>query len=258
MNGDHVEIALGDYVILYNRKKGRKWLVKVDKKVFSTDLGNINLEDLVGKRYGDIIYTSKKFEVKVLKPVSSDYIMYGERPTQIIYPKDIGYIILKLGIRHDSKILEVGTGSGGLTTGFAWILSDKGEITTYEKRKEFLEVARRNVSRIRPECKIRYVNMDFKEADIPSEYFDAAFIDIDSPWLVLDKVHKALKPYGRAGFLLPTYNQVDKLASKINKYFIDVEAVEIFLRNIRMKKGMVRPEFHMVGYTAVVVFGIKS
>ncbi len=250
-------LSLGDYVILYNKKKNRKWLVRIDKRVFSTDLGNIDLEEINGREYGDVIYTSKGYEIKILKPNPIDYIMYGERPTQIIYPKDIGYIILKLGIRHNSKILEVGTGSGGLTTGFAWLLSREGEIVTYEKRKEFLEIAKKNISRINPECKIQYINEDFLNAKVKSSYFDAAFIDIDSPWLILDKVYDALKPSGRAGFLLPTYNQVDKLAGKIGKYFTDVEAVEIFIRNIRMKKGMVRPEFHIIGYTAVVVTGVK-
>jgi len=250
-------IKEGDYVLLYSLTKNRRWFVKVEKRKFSTDLGVVDLAELIGKKYGDTIYTSKKIKLKAVKPSPYDYIMNSERPTQIVYPKDIGYLLLRLGVRPDSKILEVGTGSGGLTTGFAWFLSEEGEIKTYEKRREFMEVARRNVTRIRPKCKITFINEDFMEAKVEEEYYDLAFVDMDSPWKIIEKIYNSLKPSGRAGFLLPTYNQVDKLSAKINKYFIDTEAVEVFIRRIRLKKGMIRPEFQMIGYTAVVVTGIK-
>lgn len=250
-------IEAGDYVLLYSLTRNRRWLVRVEDRKFSTDLGLIDLADLLGKSYGDYIYTSKKIKLKIVNPTPYDYILNSERPTQIVYPKDIGYLILRLGVKPNSKILEVGTGSGGLTTGFAWFLSEEGEIKTYEKRKEFLSVAKKNIMRIKPRCKITFINQDFREAEIEEEYYDLAFVDIDSPWTIIDKVYRGLKPSGRVGFLLPTYNQVDKLSSKINKYFVDVEALEIYVRNIRVKKGMVRPEFHMIGYTAVIVAGIK-
>lgn len=250
-------IEAGDYVLLYSLTKKRKWLVKVEERKFSTDLGLIDLTDLLGKSYGEYIYTSKKAKLKIIDPTPYDFILNSERPTQIVYPKDIGYLILRLGISHDSKILEVGTGSGGLTTGFAWFLSEEGEIKTYERRKEFLTVAKKNILRIKPRCKITFINQDFREVDIEEEYYDLAFADIDSPWTIIDKIYRALRPSGRVGFLLPTYNQVDKLSSKINKYFIDVEAVEIYIRNIRMKKGRVRPEFNIIGFTSVIVTGIK-
>lgn len=251
------KIKEGDYVLLISLTKNRKWLVKVEDRKFSTDLGVVDLAKLIGKNYGEYINTSKNIKLKIVDPAPYEYIMNSERPTQIVYPKDIGYLLLRLGVKPDSKILEVGTGSGGLTTGFAWFLSEEGEIKTFEKRKEFMKVAKRNVMRIKPRCKITFVNQDFTEAQIEQEYYDIAFVDIDSPWTIIDKVYLSLKPYGRAGFLLPTYNQVDKLSARINKYFIDVEAVEVFIRRIRMKKGMIRPEFQMIGYTAVLVTGIK-
>ena len=250
-------IKEGDYALLYSLTKNRRWLVKVEKRKFSTDLGVIDLSELIGKNYGEYIHTSKNVKLKIVEPAPYDYIMNSERPTQIVYPKDIGYLLLRLGVKPDSKILEVGTGSGGLTTGFAWFLSEEGEIKTFEKRREFMEVAKRNVMRIKPRCKITFVNQDFTEAEVEEEYYDLAFVDMDSPWTIIDKVYLSLKPSGRVGFLLPTYNQVDKLSAKIKKYFIDVEAIEVFIRRIRMKKGMIRPEFQMIGYTAVVVTGIK-
>ncbi len=250
-------VNLGDYILLYSLTKNRKWLVKVEERKFSTDLGVVDLKETIGKKYGEYVYTSKNIKLKIVKPAPYDYIMNSERPTQIIYPKDIGYLLLRLGVEPNSKILEVGTGSGGLTTGFAWFLSEEGEIKTYEKRREFMEVAKRNVMRIKPRCKITFLNQDFMEAEVEEEYYDLAFVDMDSPWTIIDKVYRSLKPSGRAGFLLPTYNQVDKLSTKINKYFLDIEAIEVFIRRIRMKKGMIRPEFQMIGYTAVVVTGIK-
>ncbi len=252
------KINTKDYVVLYSLTKKRKWLVQVSDRKFSTDLGVVDLEKLIGKSYGEIITTSKGVKLKILKPTPFEYIMHSERPTQIVYPKDIGYLLIKLGVKSNSKVLEIGTGSGALTTGFAWFLGEEGEIKTFEKRREFMEVAMKNVMRIKPVCKIKFINQDFSDAEVEKEYYDIAFVDMDSPWKILGKVYDSLKPSGRVGILLPTYNQVDKIASKLKKHFLDIEAVEIFLRNIRVKKGMIRPEFQMIGYTAVVITGVKN
>ena len=37
-----------------------------------------------------------------------------------MYPKEIGYLMMKLGIGPGSTVIESGTGSGGLTTALSY------------------------------------------------------------------------------------------------------------------------------------------
>jgi len=250
-------ISEGEYVLLYS-EKGDKWLIKIRKDgVFSTDLGIIQHNDIIEKSFGEYVLTHKNRKIWIIKPSIYDYILKTRRRTQIIYPKDIGYIIMKLGVKPDSKILEIGTGSGALTTGLAWILEKDGLIDTYEKRSEFLDLAKENISRINPKASINFHNEDAIESTFKKEFYDIAFLDIDSPWLIIDKVYEALKPSGRIGILLPTYNQVDKVLPSLEKRFIDIEGAEIFKRELQLKHGKIRPLFRMIGFTAILITGIK-
>ncbi|HEW94299.1 MAG TPA: tRNA methyltransferase, partial [Thermoprotei archaeon] len=125
-------IKEGDYALFFD-ERGKKRLIKIRREGrFQSDLGYIEYKDVIGRYYGERFETSKNRFIWVLKPSLYDFIMKIKRRTQIVYPKDIGYIIVKLGVKHNSKILEIGTGSGALTTAFAWILSKEGLIDTFD------------------------------------------------------------------------------------------------------------------------------
>ena len=252
-------IKNNNYVVLLD-KKNRRWLVRVEEnKMFSTHHGKINLGKLIGRQFGDIIETHIGQVFYIKKPTIYDFIMKSPRKTQIVYPKDIGYIILKLGIRSGMNILEVGTGSGAITTALLWILGNNGLIDTYEKRKDIAEIAIKNIDKIpHADSVIKLHIENIKRSELDREKYDAAIIDIDSPWEIIDKIHCSLKAGAGAAFILPTYNQLDKLVEELEKYFIDIEAVELFYRKIQAKKGRIRPEFRMIGYTAIVVTGMKK
>jgi len=250
-------ILEGSYVIL-SSEKGKKWMVKIIRgEKFSTDIGIIEFDDLLEKDYGDYVFTSMGEKIWIVKPSLYDYILKTKRKTQIVYPKDIGYMIIKLGIEPNSKVLEIGTGSGAFTTSLAWFLSEDGVVDTYEKRGEFIKLAKENVYRIKTRANIRFYNEDVLKAEFKREFYDVAFIDIDSPWLIIDKVYNALKSSGRIGVLLPTYNQVDKLLPSLKDRFIDVEGVEVFKRELQLLRGKIRPVFRMIGFTVVLITGVK-
>ena len=70
-----------------------------------------------------------------------DYTMKIQHGTQIVYPKDIGYIVARAGIGSGQKILEIGTGSGSLTSSVAGIIKPRGHIHTFDVDQNFIKIA---------------------------------------------------------------------------------------------------------------------
>jgi len=70
---------------------------------------------VVGAEYGSAARTSTGQTVYLMKPTIEDFIMRGERRTQIVYPKDMGIIAARINARTGSRILEIGSGLGVLT-----------------------------------------------------------------------------------------------------------------------------------------------
>lgn len=244
-------------VILFLDEK-RKWLVKVKKKAFfHTHKGVINLEELINKNFGESIKSNLGYRFWVLKPTLYDYIMNCKRPTQIIYPKDIGLILLKLGIGPGKKIIEVGTGSGALTMAIANAVKPNGHVYSYEIREEFIKVAMKNLSNagVLDFVTIRHANA--KEGFFEKEV-DALVMDIAEPWEIIPYAYKALKGGCPLASFSPTINQVEKTVISLKEHgFIDIETLECFIREIKVKEGSTRPATTMIGHTGYITFARK-
>ncbi|PCN51219.1 hypothetical protein B6U99_00285 [Candidatus Geothermarchaeota archaeon ex4572_27] len=249
--------SYGDLVVLSDGR-GRRWLITlVEGGELHTHYGVVRHSDIVGRGFGEAVTTHKGERLWLLPPTLEDLIMNVERRTQIVYPKDIGRMIVMSGICSGSRVLEVGTGSGALTTALAYVVRPDGVVDTYEKRREFYELARENLRRYGLERYVNFHNADFAEVEVRENYYDAAFVDIDSPWLVVEKVWRALKGGRMAFFVIPTYTQLDKIAPALGRYFTEVVGFEVSVREILMRPGKIRPPFQMIGYTAVIVAGRK-
>jgi tRNA (adenine57-N1/adenine58-N1)-methyltransferase len=107
-----MSIEEGSYVLLFHNRS-KKWLVKVtSEKKLHTHLGVIDIPSIIGMDYGSSFQTPLGKVIYLVKPTVHDFIMKSERRTQIVYPKDLGYIVVRAGIANGSQILEIGTGSG--------------------------------------------------------------------------------------------------------------------------------------------------
>ena len=244
----------GDPVLIYD-EDGNSWIIFLsDKGVLHTHAGIVKHKEIIGKRYGEKIHTHLGKVLWILRPSIEDFILnYIRRRTQIVYPKDSGFLIVRCGISSGSKVLEVGTGSGALTAVLANIVKPNGFIDTYEKRKEFYELAKSNLSKLGLDEYVYFHNIDFKDAEVPENYYDAAFIDGDSPWDIINKIWYSLKGGHTAAFIIPTYTQLEKLAPHLLGKFIDIKGQEINYRELILIPGRIRPQFQMIGYTAVIV-----
>lgn len=247
----------GDYALLYFDEK-RKWLIKVvNGGMFHTHKGIIKLGELINRRFGEKVESSLKVHFWVLKPTLYDFIMYAERPTQIIYPKDIGLILIKLNVSSGKKIIEAGTGSGALTLALANAVKPSGIVYTYEVEDRFIESAKRNLRRAGLLDYVIIRRKDVKEGFLERNV-DAIVMDISEPWEVIPKAYEALKNGCPLASFSPTINQVEKTVETLRKNgFIDLSTVECLVREIRVETGKTRPFTRMIGHTGYLTFARK-
>jgi tRNA (adenine57-N1/adenine58-N1)-methyltransferase len=236
----------------------KKWLTKVsyDKKLH-THLGIIDVSSTIGMEYGSAIRTTEGKLIFLMEPTVHDFIMKSERKTQIVYPKDFGFIAARTGLKNGSKVVEVGTGSGALSTFMASIVKPDGHVYSFDINSEFMTIAKKNLEK---SGMLKYVTIhehdphhgiDIRDADVVT-------VDLGDPWTVVEQVYSALKGSGAFVAICPTMNQAEKTTTELKKSgYADIECVELMSRYIEAREGMTRPSMRMIGHTAYLVFARK-
>ena len=223
-------------------------------KILETHRGILYHDDLIGKEWGSQVLSHIGNPFFLLQPSLADLITSTRRTTQILYPKDIGYILVTMGIGPGLHVLEAGTGSGAMTTALAYAVGPQGHITTYEMRSDMLNLAKKNLTRLGYQDRVT-----FKLADI-AEGFDetnvmALFMDVPTPEMYLDHVCNALTPGGFFGCIIPTTNQLIRLVSAFRQNnFAFIEICELSLRYYKPVPQRIRPADRMVAHTGYLVF----
>ncbi len=244
-------------LVLFCTEEGRSYLVEVGKRNFQTHRDSFALEELIGKPFGTVITGKRGERAFVLRPTVYDFLMKLRRVTQIIYPKDIGYILLRLDVGPGKTVLECGTGSGSLLIAFAHAVGESGRVITYEKEERFQKVARENLSRFGLAERVIFKG-EAQESFEEEEEADAVFLDLKTPWDLLPAAWKALKGGAPLGVLLPTANQVSETLKALEKLpFAGTEVLEILIRFYKTNPERFRPEDRMVGHTAYLLFTRK-
>ncbi|MFQ5710459.1 MAG: tRNA (adenine-N1)-methyltransferase [Candidatus Geothermarchaeales archaeon] len=249
-------VRAGDTVLVID-EKGKKWMVRVESdKRLGTHRGEVDLEGLIGLRYGSSIKTHMGEKLWVLRPTVEDFMMKARRPTQIVYPKDLGFLIVRSGVRSGCRVAEAGTGSGVLTALLAWMVQPDGHVFSYDVREEFIRIAEKNLRRM---GLIKYVVFKVKNVveGIDERNLDAVYLDFDQPWKAVECAHEALRGGGTLSIITPTYNQAERVVSALNGRFINIETIEVLLRKILVRPGKTRPASRMIGYTALLTTGRK-
>ncbi len=244
----------GDTVLLYF-DDNRKFVVKIKRDGrLDSDRGYIVFSDVIGKPYGSFVETNLGFRAYILKPLLVDFIEKFRRITQIIYPKDLSYIVFISGITPGSIVVEAGTGSGVLTATLANFVRPDGKVYTYEVRKEFLEVARRNVELAGLGDYVVFKNRDVRDG-IEEKNVDAVFYDLPTPWSLIDVAYEALKPTGSLTIFVPTIEQLSKTIAKLREHggFINIKAFDTLVRSYKTIPGEIRPNTWAVIHTGYII-----
>jgi len=253
-----MEIEDGAYVLFFYHAS-KNWLTRIEKnKKLHTHIGIIDFDSILGLEYGSSVITSKQKKVYLMLPTIFDFVMKSDRKTQIVYPKDLGYIAIRTGLKSGCNVLEIGTGSASLTTFFASLVGPSGHVFTYDINEEFMEIARKNLKKSGMENYVTMFKRDIMTEGLERTDIDIAIIDLGDPWNVLQIVHKCLKNSGSVAVICPTMNQLEKTSKHMNEVgFMDIESTEIMIRNIEAREGKTRPSMRMIGHTTYLIFGRK-
>lgn len=222
--------------------------------IFQTHRGELRHDDIIGKPWGSRLVSHNGSPFFLMRPGLSDLITQTKRNTQIMYPKDIGLIVMVMGIGPGVRVLEAGTGSGALTTAFAYFVGDSGKVISYERREQMQNLARNNLRNLdlldRVELKSGDILDGFEERDM-----DAIFLDIPNPYDYIPQVKASLKLGGFFGTILPTANQVSgMLAVLYRDNFAFIEVCEVLLRYYKPDYERLRPTDRMVAHTGYLLF----
>lgn len=247
----------GDVVCLFS-EDGKIWFVKIEKRKLSTHKGIVDLQGLVGRQSGGYILTSTNNKIYFFVPSLEELILhYVKRSTQIIYPKDAGYLILKLGIKEGMKVLEIGTGSGAMTLVLAHFVGDSGKVYTYEERAEFTKRAEALIKEFNLEHRVCFHTINI-ECGIKEKDFDAALIDLKEPERYLRDTVNLLSCGAAFGIVVPTTNQVCAVIQECETLSVSsIDICEVFIRKYRVNAERLRPQDVMVGHTAYLITGRK-
>lgn len=254
-SGDTIKI--NDYVLIVSKKE-EEYLVKIEEKgQFSTHKGYIDYSSIVGKLFGSKIKTHLSTEYFLFKPTIYDFLRHIKRKTQVLYAKDLGYIILRLGVTSGIRMIECGSGSGSATSAFAFALYPYGKLYSYEAREEFMNLAKKNLERIGLTDIVDFKNRDIEDG-FDEENVDAIFLDVKFPEKYINHCYNALKSSGTLCVFVPTANQVsDTLKALENHRFFKTDVLEIFLRKYKTVAERLRPDDTMIAHTGYLIFTKK-
>ncbi len=230
--------------------KGRKYpVVLTSGKEFHSHSGFVPHDAVIGLPEGSKVHTGRGQSYLVIRPTLSEFILKMPRGAQVIYPKDIGPILMLADIGPGVRVLESGVGSGALSTA---LLRAGADIVGYELREDFANRARINVEqflgpaaldRYRVELRDCYDGID--ETDI-----DRVVLDLPEPWQVVKHAERAMRPGGLFVAYTPSIIQVSQLRDTLAaSRFFAAETVEILQRGWHVEGHAVRPDHRMVGHT---------
>jgi tRNA (adenine57-N1/adenine58-N1)-methyltransferase len=251
---ESAELRAGDNVLLIDRKE-REYLrlLKPGARVHIRG-GSMLADDLIGMPEGTTILNSAGEPFLVLRPTFAELIPNLPRKAQVIYPKDIGLILLWGDIGPGTRVVEIGTGPGALTMALLRAVGPTGLVVSYEAREDFCEMARSNVTRFHGEAPNWVLKLGDASLGIEEKNFDRMVMDLAEPWLMLDIAAGSVRPGGVLIAYLPTVMQVKQFVDQARlRGFGAVQVMETLTRFWHVKGLSIRPQHRMVAHTGFVV-----
>lgn len=231
---------------------------------FHTHRGVVKHDDIIGLPDSSVVLNSSGIEYLVMRPLLVDFVMSMPRGAAIIYPKEAQAILGQADIFPGARVVEAGVGSGALSLWLLRAIGPTGFLYSFERREEFAEIARANVSTFHgytPENWSVTVG-DLQEAlpeTVASGQADRVVLDMLAPWECVDMVAEALVPGGVVLMYVATVTQLSRVveALRATGQFSHPQSSETIVRGWHVEGLAVRPEHRMIGHTAFLVTARK-
>ena len=238
--------------VMFVDQRGRTYLVRLqDKGTYHTHGGTLGHDEVLGKPEGTRVETSGGMVLTAFRPRFADFALKMPRGAQVIYPKDLGPILMYADVYPGARVLEAGTGSGALTIAALRAVGDQGTVTSYDLRDEHQAHAIQNIEGFFGKVPETLTLRTGDVRDVPpAESFDRCLLDLPEPWGPLAAIHEVLEPGGVICAFLPTTVQVQQLVVALpSSGFLHIETFEVMHRGWHVTERSVRPDHRMVGHT---------
>jgi tRNA (adenine57-N1/adenine58-N1)-methyltransferase catalytic subunit len=180
-----------------------------------------------------------------------DKLLQCKRGPQVVTPKDSATIAAHSCLQPGAKVVDAGSGSGWLSSFLAHYVGPKGSVTTYEKKKEFADIAKANYTFL------GLKNIKLKNADvtkgIKERNVDLITLDLLTPTNV-PNISQALKQGGYVVVYVPHIEQAEQFIRFAKEQGLWFEkAIEVIEREW-IWKGKLKERMGAIGHTAYLVF----
>jgi tRNA (adenine57-N1/adenine58-N1)-methyltransferase catalytic subunit len=248
----------GEWVRLTDQK-GRRHNICLDPgKRFFSNRGHLEHDEIIGREEGFTVVSSAGGEYLIFRPLLSEFVVSMPRGAAVVYPKDAAQIVAFADIFPGATVVEAGVGSGALTCSLLRAIGPTGRLISYERREEFAEVARANVTRFfggdHPAWEL--IVGDLAEGLVSSGvHADRVILDMLAPWECIEAVGGALHPGGIVCAYVATTTQLSRTVETIRLHgeFTEPHPWETLVRDWHVEGLAVRPGHKMMGHTAFLV-----
>lgn len=254
-------LAAGERVLLIDAR-GRRFLIALEAGgTFHFHGGVVAHDDVIGRVEGSRIESRSGAALTAYRPRLADFVLKMSRGAQVVYPKDLGAILVQADVFPGAQVLEAGTGSAALTIALCRATGPEGRVVSYEVRDDHREVAAANVETFFGKSPPW---LDLRRGDVrgvaeTGESFDRAVLDLPEPWGTLPEVTAALRPGGILCGYLPTTPQVQSLVGAMSdRGYREVETFEVLQRGWHVTPRSVRPDHRMVAHTGFITVGRRA
>jgi len=242
-------LEFGDRVLLVDTKKRRYLVSLAEGGEFHSHAGFVAHADIVGQDEGVVVRSTRNAAYRVFRPTLSDFVLKMPRGAQVIYPKDLGPLLLLADIYPGAKVLESGVGSGALSM---TMVRAGATVTGYELRRDFADRARQNVAAFLGDAALERYEVQERDVyeGIDGTGFDRVVLDLPEPWQVIKHAEAALRPGGLLVTYTPSIVQAVQVREAITESGFDLaETLEVLNRSWYIEGQAVRPDHRMVAHT---------
>ena len=259
---DEGPFEAGDKVLLIDSRERRYLITLATGRQFHSHLGAMEHNDLIGLQEGSTVHTSGGSPLLAFRPTLADYVLKMKRGAQVLYPKDIGLILVYADIFDGAFVLEAGTGSGSLTLALARAVGERGRVVSYETREDHHERGRENIAAWYEGSGGKPENLDLKVgdvfADVAERGVDRIVLDLPEPWRAVGTATQSLTSGGVFCAYVPTIPQVVQTVEALRSGGFElIDAFEGLVRTWNVDGASVRPDHRMVAHTGFIVTARK-